>query len=227
LYYWRFGKPPSLFINPEVRTVFETTVQFFESIFTHHPRGRASEQEKRRFAREAAENVQEHVLEPYETLLKKAIENIALTIERGQQPLGEGDNPSEIKFQQLEQEAQQILEKHSKELADRLSEKRTVPESLEANTVEKRIGAKRDRSENVRISSEKPHSEITRGILSLSVGTFKAQASRTRMNITRRLLRYQDCYKCLLERWTTCLQKTESQSTKAITLPVRNRIYAE
>ena len=162
LYYWRFGKPPSLFINPEVRTVFETTVQFFESIFTHHPRGRASEQEKRRFAREAAENVQKHVLEPYETLLNKAIENIALTIERGQQPLGEGDNPSEIKFQQLEQEAQQILEKHSKELADRLSAKRTVPESLEANTIEKRIRAKRDRSENVRISSEKPHSEMTR-----------------------------------------------------------------
>ena len=64
------------------------------------------------------------------------------------------------------------------------------------------------------------------GILSLSVGTFKAKASRTRTNITRRLLRCQDCYKRLLERWTTCLQKTESQSTKAITLPVRNRIYA-
>ncbi|MGZ7131644.1 MAG: vWA domain-containing protein [Halobacteriota archaeon] len=162
LYFWRYGKPPSLFINLEVRTVFETTVQFFESIFTHHPRGRASEQEKRRFAREAAENVQEHVLEPYETLLKKAIENISLTIERGQQPLGEGDNPSEIKFEQLEQQAQEILEKHSKELADRLSAKRTVSESLEANSIEKRIAAKRDRSEHVRISSEKPHSEMTR-----------------------------------------------------------------
>jgi Mg-chelatase subunit ChlD len=160
LYFWRFGKPP-LFINPEVRTVFETTVQFFESIFAHYPHGRASEQEKRRFAREAAENVLKHVVEPYETLLNKAIDNISLTIERGQQPLGEGDNPSEIKFEQLEQEAQQILEKYSKELADRLSVKRTLPESLEVTAIEKRR-AKRDQAENVRISSEKPRSEITR-----------------------------------------------------------------
>src|SRR5674536_198276 len=128
LYFWRFDRPPKYLINPEVRTAFEATVQFFESIFTHYPRGRASEKEKRRYAREAAEQVQKHILEPYEKLLKKAAENIAMTIERGQQPLGEGENPSEIKFQQLEQEAQQILEKHSKELADRLSEKRTVPE---------------------------------------------------------------------------------------------------
>ncbi|MGZ8898066.1 MAG: VWA domain-containing protein [Halobacteriota archaeon] len=162
LYFWRFGRPPKYLINPEVRTAFETTVQFFESIFTHYPRGRASEQEKRRYAREAAENVQKHILEPYEKLLKKAAENIAMTIERGQQPLGEGENPSEIKFQQLEQEAQQILEKHSKELADRLSAKSALPESLEANSIEKRIGKKRDSSEHVRISQEKPHSKFTR-----------------------------------------------------------------
>jgi Mg-chelatase subunit ChlD len=161
LYFWRFDRPPKYLINQEVRTAFETTVQFFESIFTHYPRGRASEQEKRRYAREAAENVQKHILEPYEKLLKKAAENIAMTIERGQQPLGEGENPSEIKFQQLEQEAQQILEKHSKELADRLSAKSALPESLEANSIEKRIGKKRDSSEHVRISQEKPHSKFT------------------------------------------------------------------
>ncbi|MGZ7171986.1 MAG: hypothetical protein ACXVI1_12415, partial [Halobacteriota archaeon] len=161
LHFWRFGRPPKYLINPEVRTAFETTVQFFESIFTHYPRGRASEQEKRRYAREAAENIQQHILEPYEKLLKKAAENIAMTIERGQQPLGEGENPSEIKFQQLEQEAQQILEKHSKELADRLSAKSALPESLEANSIEKRIGKKRDSSEHVRISQEKPHSKFT------------------------------------------------------------------
>ena len=161
LYFWRFGRPPSYFINPEVGTAFETTVQFFESIFSHFPRGRASEQVKRRYAREAAEQVQEHISEPYEKLLKKAVENISMTIDRGQQPLGEGENPSEIKSQQLEQEAQQILEKQSKELADRLSSKGTLPESLEADSIEKRIGTKRDNSEQVRISQDKPHSELT------------------------------------------------------------------
>jgi Mg-chelatase subunit ChlD len=162
LYFWRFGRPPLYFINPEVRATFETTAPFFESIFTHYPRGRSSEQEKRRYAREAAENVQKHILEPYEKLLIKSAENLTLGIERGQQPLGDGENPSEINFQQLEQEGQEILEKTSKELADRLSAKRALPASLEANSIEKRIGQNRDSSEHVRISPEKPHSEFTR-----------------------------------------------------------------
>ncbi|MGA7075757.1 MAG: VWA domain-containing protein [Halobacteriota archaeon] len=162
LYFWRFGRLPSYLINPEVSAALEATVQFFESIFNHYPAGRASEQEKRLYAREAAEHIQKYILEPYEKLLKQAADNLALTIERGQQPLGEGENPSEINLQQVEQEAQQILEEHSKELADRLSAKRTSPESLDADALEKRIEENRDSIEHVRISPEKPHSELTR-----------------------------------------------------------------
>ena len=78
LYFWRFGRLPSYLINPEVSAALETTVQFFESIFNHYPPGRASEQEKRRYAREAAEHIQKHILEPYEKLLKQAADNLAL-----------------------------------------------------------------------------------------------------------------------------------------------------
>jgi Mg-chelatase subunit ChlD len=161
LYFWRFGRPPFYFINPEVRATFETTAPFFEAIFTHYPRGRASEQEKRRYALEAARKVGKHILEPYEKLLMKSAENITFGIERGQQPLGEGENPSEINFQQLEQEGQEILEKTSKDLADRLSAKHNLSESL-ANAIERRIGEDKDDSEHVQISPEKPHSEVTR-----------------------------------------------------------------
>ena len=162
LYFWRFGRLPPSLINPEVSVALETTVQFFESIFNHYPPGRASEQDKRLYAREAAEHIQNHILEPYEKLLKQATDNLIQTIERGQQPLGEGENPSEINFQQLEQEAQQILEERSKELADRLAAKRSAPESLEADAIKKRIAEKRDSIEHERISPEKPHSEFTR-----------------------------------------------------------------
>ena len=162
LYFWRFGRPPSYLINPEVSVALETTVQFFESIFNHYPPHHASEQEKRRYAQEAAEQIQNHILEPYEKLLKQAADNLTLTIERGQQLLGEGENPSEIHFQPPEQEAQQVLEEHSKELADRLAAKRSTPESLEADAIEKRIGEKRDSIEHVQISPEKAHSELTR-----------------------------------------------------------------
>ncbi|MGZ4862775.1 MAG: vWA domain-containing protein, partial [Halobacteriota archaeon] len=162
LYFWRFGRLPSYLINPEVSVALENTVQFFESIFDHYAAGRASEQEKRRYAWEAAEQIQKHILEPYEKLLTQAADNLALTIERGQQPLGEGENPSEINLQPPEQEAQEILEEHSKELADRLSAKRAVSESLGADAIETRIGENRDSIEHARISPEKPHSELTR-----------------------------------------------------------------
>jgi hypothetical protein len=162
LYFWRFGRLPSHVSNPDVKAALETTVQFFESIFNHYPSGRVSEPEKRRYARETAERIQDYVLEPYEKLFKQASENLALPIERGQQPLGEGENPSEIDFQPLEQEAQQVLEQLSKELADRLSAKRNVPELRAANAVEKRITENRESIEHTRISPEKPHSALTR-----------------------------------------------------------------
>jgi uncharacterized protein YegL len=162
LYFWRFGRLPSYLINPEASAALESTVQFFESIFNHYPPDRASEQEKRRYAREAAEHILNHIVEPYEKLLKQAADNLALTIERGQQPLGDGENPSEINIQSLEQEAREILEEHSKELADRLSARRAVPESLDADALARRIGDNKESIEHARISPEKPHSELTR-----------------------------------------------------------------
>ena len=162
LYFWRFGKLPSHVISPEVSVALESTAQFFQSIFNHYPPGRATEHDKLRYAREAAEQIQSHILEPYEKLLKQAADNLAQTIERGQQLLGEGENPSEINLQPLEQEAQEILEEQAKELADRLSAKRNVPKSVDADVLEQRIGENRDSLEHVRISAEKPHSELTR-----------------------------------------------------------------
>jgi Mg-chelatase subunit ChlD len=163
LYFWRFGRLPSYVISPQVSAALESTAQFFESIFNHYPPGRATEQDKLRYALEAAGQIQNYILEPYEKLLKQAADNLALTIERGQQPLGEGENPSEINLQPLEQEAQEILEEQSKELADRLSAKRNMPESVGADVLEQKIGENRDSSlEHVRISADKPHSELTR-----------------------------------------------------------------
>jgi len=162
LYFWRFGRLPSYVISPQASAALESTVQFFPSIFNHYPPGRAAEYDKLRYAREAAEQIQEHILEPYEQLVKQAADNLTLGMERGQHPLGEGENPAEINPQLLEQEAQEILDEKAKELADRLSAKRNVPESVDAEILEQRIGEKRDRREHVRISAEKPHSELTR-----------------------------------------------------------------
>ena len=162
LYFWRFDKLPSHVISPQVAAALERTVQFFPSIFNHYPLGRAAEYDKLQYAREAAELIQDYILEPYEQLLKQAAKNLTLGMERGQHPLGEGQNPSEINPQLLEQEAQEILEEQAKELADRLSAKRNVPESVDADALEQRIGEKRDSLEHVRISAEKPHSQLTR-----------------------------------------------------------------
>jgi Mg-chelatase subunit ChlD len=162
LYFWRFGRLPSYVINPQVSAALESTAQFFQPIFNHYPPGRATEQDKLRYALEAAGQIQSHILEPYEKLLKQAADNLAQTIERGQQPFGEGENPSEINLQPLEQEAQEILEEQAKELADRLSAKRNVPESADADVLEQKIGENRDSLEHVRISADKPHSELTR-----------------------------------------------------------------
>ncbi len=105
LYFWRFGRLPSHVISPQVGAALESTVQFFPSIFNHYPPSRATEYDKLRYAREAAEQIRDHILEPYEQLLKQAADNLTLGAERGQHPLGEGENPSEINPQLLEQEA--------------------------------------------------------------------------------------------------------------------------
>ena len=135
LYFWRFDRLPSHVISPQVAAALERTVQFFPSIFNHYPLGRAAEYDKLRYAREAAELIQDYILEPYEQLLKQAANNLTLGMERGQHPLGEGENPSEINPQLLEREAQEILEEQAKELADRLSAKRNVPESVDADVL--------------------------------------------------------------------------------------------
>jgi Mg-chelatase subunit ChlD len=187
LYFWRFGRLPSYAISQQASAALETTVQFFPSIFNHYPPGRAAEYDKLRYAREAAEQIQEHILEPYEQLVKQAADNLTLGMERGQHPLGEGENPSEINPQLLEQEAQEILEEQAKELADRLSAKRNVPESVDADVLEQKIGEKRDSLEHVRISAEKPHSELTRKDLI-------AQRRHLEFERGRRMNEYQEAY---------------------------------
>ena len=187
LYFWRFGKLPSYVISPQVGAALESTAQFFQSIFNHYPPGRAAEHDKLRYAREAAEQIQNHILEPYEQLLKQAADNLTLSIERGQRPLGEGENPSEINPLLLEQEAQEILEEQAKGLADRLSAKRNVPESVDADVFEQKIGEKRDSREHVRISAEKPHSQLTRKDLI-------AQRRHLEFERGRRMNEYQGAY---------------------------------
>jgi Mg-chelatase subunit ChlD len=162
LFFWRFGRLPSHVINPQVRAALESTAQFFQPIFNHYPPGRAAESDKLRYAREAAEQIQRYILEPYETLLSQAADNLSLAIERGQVPLGEGENLSEINLQPLEQEGQEIFEEQAKDLADRLAAKRNMPESVDADVLEQRISENMDRVEHVYISEDKPHAELTR-----------------------------------------------------------------
>jgi uncharacterized protein with von Willebrand factor type A (vWA) domain len=187
LYFWRFGRLPSHVISPQVGAALESTVQFFPSIFNHYPPSRATEYDKLRYAREAAEQIRDHILEPYEQLLKQAADNLTLGAERGQHPLGEGENPSEINPQLLEQEGQEILEEQAKELADRLSAKRTAPESVDADALEQKIAENRDSLEHVRISAEKPHSELTRRDL-------VAQRRHLEFERGRRMNEYQGAY---------------------------------
>ena len=186
LYFWRFGRLPSHVISPQVGAALESTVQFFPSIFNHYPPSRATEYDKLRYAREAAEQIRDHILEPYEQLLKQAADNLTLGAERGQHPLGEGENPSEINPQLLEQEGE-ILEEQAKELADRLSAKRTAPESVDADALEQKIAENRDSLEHVRISAEKPHSELTRRDL-------VAQRRHLEFERGRRMNEYQGAY---------------------------------
>jgi len=187
LYFWRFGRLPSHVISPQVGAALENTVQFFPSIFNHYPPSRATEYDKLRYAREAAEQIRDHILEPYEQLLKQAADNLTLGAERGQHPLGEGGNPSEINPQLLEQEGQEILEEQAKELADRLSAKRNAPESVDADALEQKIAENRDSLEHVRISAEKPHSELTRRDL-------VAQRRHLEFERGRRMNEYQGAY---------------------------------
>ncbi|HYA33763.1 MAG TPA: VWA domain-containing protein [Candidatus Bathyarchaeia archaeon] len=179
LYFWRFGRLPPHVTNPRVTVTLENTVQFFEPIFDHFPPGRATEQEKLRYAREAAEQIESRILESYEELLSEAARNLTLGIEQGQQPLGEGENPSEINPQELEQEAQEILEDQAKELADRLSAKRNLPTSVNADALEQRIGESRDTLDGMRISADKPHSELTRRDLIAQRRHLELERSRT------------------------------------------------
>jgi Mg-chelatase subunit ChlD len=176
LYFWRFGKLPPYLANSRVKAALENTAEFFEPIFDHYPPGRVSEQEKRRYAQEAAECIQNHILGPYEKLLKLATDNLSLAIERGQQPLGQGDNPSEINLQPPEQESRQILEEQSKELADRLSAKHTVAGSIDAETDEKKAARNRENAEHVWIASKKPRSELTRRDLVAQRRRFQSQS---------------------------------------------------
>ncbi|MGZ4930623.1 MAG: VWA domain-containing protein [Halobacteriota archaeon] len=162
LYYWRFGRFPGSVINPRVKQALDDTTPFFASIFDRYPQRRAPEREKRRYAQEAAEQIVGHILEPYERLLEESQKNIGQTIERGQQPIGEGEDPSEMHPQTLEQEAQEIIEAQSKELADRLSAKNTSNQSLDAGGLEKRVTTRRDTLDGALISKEKPHAELTR-----------------------------------------------------------------
>ena len=186
LYFWRFGRLPSHVISPQVGVALESTVQFFPSIFNHYPPSRATEYDKLRYAREAAEQIRDHILEQYEQLLKQAADNLTLGAERGQHPLGEGENPSEINPQLSEQEGE-ILEEQAKELADRLSAKRTAPESVDADALEQKIAENRDSLEHVRISAEKPHSELTRRDL-------VAQRRHLEFERGRRMNEYQGAY---------------------------------
>jgi Mg-chelatase subunit ChlD len=162
LYFWRFGKLPPHLVNSKVKAALESTAEFFELIFDHYPPGRVSEQQKRRYAQEAAECIQTRILGPYEELLQLATDNLSLAIERGQQPLGEGNNPSEINLQPPAQDARQILEEQSKELADRLSAKHTVAGPIDAETLERKAARNRDDAEHSRIAPEKLRSELTR-----------------------------------------------------------------
>ncbi|HYB59440.1 MAG TPA: VWA domain-containing protein [Candidatus Acidoferrales bacterium] len=177
LYFWRFGKLPPRLVNSRVKAALESTAEFFEPIFDQYPPGRVSEQEKRRYARKAAECIENYILGPYEKLLQLATDNLSLAIERGQQPLGEGENPSEINLQPPEQEARQILEEQSKELADRLSGKHTATGPVDAETLERKAARNRDNTGYVRISPGKPRSELTRRDLVAQRRNFESQSS--------------------------------------------------
>ena len=87
----------------------------------------------------------------------------------------------------MEQEAQEILEEQAKELADRLSAKRNAPESVDADVLEQKIAENRDSLEHVRISAEKPHSELTRRDLI-------AQRRHLEFERGRRMNEYQGAY---------------------------------
>ena len=162
LYYWRFGRSPSSLNSREVKTALDSTVPFFESIFNRYPSGRTSEREKLRYAREAAQEIVDHILGPYEKLLEEARKNVCQAIERGQQPMEEGENPSEIRPQTPEHEAQEIVEEQAKDLADRLSAARALSGSVDAKALEERIAQREDTLDNALISKEKSHSELTR-----------------------------------------------------------------
>ncbi|HEC69384.1 MAG TPA: VWA domain-containing protein, partial [Candidatus Omnitrophica bacterium] len=140
LYYWRYKKLPHQFIHPQVKQALEKTVGYFDEIFNHYPEGRVSEKERFQFAEDAAEFVREHILPEYEKLVKESIRRLSEAIKEGkiEVRLGKGWSPSDLSPQDLDQEAQRIIEEKAKELVDRLEPKIERPDLKKAREAKKR-----------------------------------------------------------------------------------------
>ncbi|HYA14455.1 MAG TPA: sister chromatid cohesion protein PDS5 [Syntrophales bacterium] len=130
-YYWRFGQLPSLIMNPEVSAALERTYGDFEAIFRHYPPGRASEQERYRFAEETAQMVRDKILPVYEDLVRVSIEKLVKSIKDGELQIKEKKcAPEELTPDEIEKEARKLLEIKAKELADKLSPKTEKPRAV-------------------------------------------------------------------------------------------------
>ncbi|RKY85356.1 hypothetical protein DRQ11_10025, partial [candidate division KSB1 bacterium] len=140
LYYWRYKKLPPQFIHPQVKQALEKTVGYFDEIFNHYPEGRVSEKERFQFAEDAAEFVREHILPEYEKLVKESIRRLSEAIKEGkiEVGLGKGRSPSDLSPQDLDREAQRIIEEKARELADRLEPKIERPDLKKAREAKKR-----------------------------------------------------------------------------------------
>lgn len=155
-YYWRYGGLPSGVMNPEVSLALARTHKDFNAIFNHYPAGRVAEQEKLKYAEEAALMVRDTILPEYENLVRITIEKLAEEIKNNQIQIKQKRCAQEdLSPSELEEEARKLLELNAKELADKLSPKTERSRTRKAEEVSQAT----DKETELRTGGEKPSEE--------------------------------------------------------------------